>query len=60
MVNDEIGKPSSDGYKGHKIFSEDEARFIKKYVDMEDVKVTVSYHTLWKPDFLMVLSRRRV
>ena len=45
MVRDDIGKPSSDGYKGPQIFSEYEARLIKKYVDMEDVKLTVSYHT---------------
>lgn len=44
-VNDAGGKPSSDGYKGSEIFSEAESRLIKKYVDMEDVKVTVSYHT---------------
>jgi g-D-glutamyl-meso-diaminopimelate peptidase len=45
MVHDNVGKPSSDGYKGSAIFSETETQFIKKYVDMEDVKVTVSYHT---------------
>ncbi|MCK5128478.1 MAG: hypothetical protein KAQ68_01390 [Clostridiales bacterium] len=44
-VHDSLSKPSNNGYKGPSIFSEIEAQFIKKYVDKQDVKVTVSYHT---------------
>lgn len=45
MVNDRVGKPAGRNYKGPEVFSEIESQLIKKYVDMDDVKVTVSYHT---------------
>ncbi len=44
-VRDEFNRPSNNGYKGPSVFSEVETVFLKKYVDMEEVKVTISYHT---------------